>query len=218
MSTMRLATDWNLPIGFRTAFGSARERCRPRAGGASRRESSPRMQPRSHSMEHSKTCTPASLAPEPVPDRNPALLEDDLRHRRRAQAHLLEIALTDQSGVSRSTMNAVTPIGPSARVDRRVGHEQIRDRRVGDERFRAVQDVMIAVARTARVASRRRQSRLRLAAPHSHRSASAAEAGKVAVASAVAAILQDRNRVRPEVRVQRKQQAGIAASRTRGPP
>ena len=47
----------------RTASGCARARCTPRAAAASRRESSPRMQPRSHSIEHSKTSTPRPSRP-----------------------------------------------------------------------------------------------------------------------------------------------------------
>ena len=92
MSTSRLATDWNLPIGLPNCLrvracamhSSSCRRITPRQLA--------RMQPRSHSIEHSKIGDAAAFAAEALRDRNAAVVEDHLRHRRRAQAHLVELA------------------------------------------------------------------------------------------------------------------------------
>ena len=114
MSTIRFATDWNLPIGRPNCFRS--RACRMQSSSCLRMtpRQLARMQPRSHSIEHSKTSTPR-------PSR-PSRLSTGTR-----QSSKITSAIGDvrspilwsgrpmrQPGVSRSMMNAVTPIGPSA--------------------------------------------------------------------------------------------------------
>ena len=114
MSTSRFATDWNFPIGLPNCFPGAR------VGDAlleltvhdtqTTREDAPAL-PLHRALEHRDA---AALAAQPVPDRDPAVLEDHFRHRRGAEPHLLQLPAHDESGVSRSTMKPVMPVAPRA--------------------------------------------------------------------------------------------------------
>ena len=105
----------------------------------------------------------AAFAAEAVGHRDAAVLEDSFRHRRRAQAHLVEIAADGQPRRLALDDEAGDAHGAERRIDRRVGDEEVGDRCVGDERLGAVEHVVVAVADGAGPHARRCPSRHRLA-------------------------------------------------------
>ena len=178
----------------------------------------PRMHPRSHSIEHSKISTPRPSRPRRFAagirqSSNTSSAIGDVRRPIFSRCFPML-----RPGVSRSTMNAVTPSGAERPVDGRVDDEQVGDRRVRDEGLRAVQHVVIAVTAGDRAHREDVGSGIRLAGAVGADQRAVAEARQIPLPLLVGAVEQDGNRVGPEMGVDRKEEALSHACRSPGLP
>ena len=212
MSTIRLATDWFLPIGRPNCFRSRAWRMQSSSCRRITPRQLARMQPRSHSIEHSKTSTPRPSRPSrcATGTRQSSKITSAIGDVRRPI--LCSLREMVRPGVSRSTMKPVMPGHAQRGIDRRVGDEQIGHRRVGDEHLRAVEHVAVAVAHRARPHAEDVGAGVGLAGRVGADAAAVAQPGQVPLALRLGAVLQDRNGVGPQMRVEREEQALVASA------
>ncbi len=143
------------------------------------------MQPRSQVIDVLKTAIPPPGSPSSASSGHLAAVEEDLAHRRGAQAHLRERLPDRETGrVPSSTRNAVMPAKPSARSIVANTTIEIGLRRVRDERLRPVQHVAGVGLRRASSRARTRRTRSPARSSRAQRSGSRRRARAGSAASA----------------------------------
>src|SRR6266513_4014839 len=122
---------------------------------------------------------------EPLERWNAHVAEIELRGRRAMQSHLRVVAANLETGGRALDGERGDPLRPELRIERRENDEHLGDRRIGDERLRAVDDVRVAVAARDRLKTAGVAARAGLGESVRADLPSGQEVGKVALAKCV---------------------------------
>ena len=212
MSTILLATDWNLPIGWpnclrRRACSMQRSSCRRIVPSVPAR-----IAPRSHSIEQLKTSAPLPSRPSRASAGSCAILQRQLSHRHRADAELGDLAHDPEAGRLAGHDEGADAHEPLARVGRRVADEEVGHRAARHPGLAAVEHPAVAATLGAGLHAEDVRARLGLAGAVGADEPAVAEARQVAPLLLLGAIAEDRDRVGPHRGVDREDQAVVRAA------